>query len=148
MISDRTPRSAKYQYLIREVNFSADVLSYFSNEQSIAYRLDPFKYDEEILLLEDQLKEKLRNVCKERLTERQYNVLKMHLDGYTQIEIAKALNVNQSSVNKCINGNSEYGKRKGRIYGGLIKKLRRILSEDSDFQNILKRIDELREDKY
>lgn len=148
MISDRTPRSAKYQYLIREVYFSADVLSYFSNEQSISYRLNPFKYDEEILLLEDQLKEKLRDICKKQLTERQYDVLKMHLDGYTQVEIAKALNVNQSSVNKCIHGNSEYGKRRGRVYGGLVKKLRKILSEDSDFQNILKRIDELREEKY
>ena len=57
----------------------------------------------------------------------------------TQIEIAKRLNVNQSSITKSINGNCDYRNGK-KIYGGAKKKLRRIANSDAEVQNILDKI--------
>ena len=64
----------------------------------------------------------------------------------TQIEIAKQLNVNQSSITKSINGNCDYRSGK-RVYGGAKKKLRRLADEDLEVQEILANIAAL-QDSY
>ena len=75
------------------------------------------------LILEDELKEEFWRIADTFLTNRQREVIKHCADGYTQTEIAKLLNVNQSSITKSINGNVDYKNKKGKIiYGGTKKK--------------------------
>jgi len=63
------------------------------------------------------------------------------------MEIAKMLDVNQSSITKSLNGNVDYKNGK-KIYGGAKKKLNKIIQNDIKIKDILKRIQELRDEEY
>ncbi len=143
---DRTKnRSDHYQHLILESSCSSEMLADFAETDSIYSKLNPFGYNEELLELKDQLKVELWRVINTQLTARQKEVITLYAQGLTQIEIAKRLNVNQSSVTKSLHGNIDY--RNGRrVYGGAKKKLKRIADKDEVIQGILKRIAELQSD--
>ncbi len=143
---ERDNRSDKYQYRILEVLCPEELWNNFTNQQSISTLLNPWQYDEKVLLLKDQLREEFWIIAKEHCTERQYQVLTMYCGGMTQMEIAKVLNVNQSSITKSLNGNTDY-KNGGRVYGGLVKKLKKIVDNDPKIQSIFQRIQELQEEK-
>ena len=64
---------------------------------------------------------KFRKLC-ERLTKNQQAILKLHLKGYTQQEIADALNKSQGEISKALFGNYDY--RRKRKYGGIYQKLK------------------------
>lgn len=147
MSEKRRTRSDKYQYLILEAAYSNDMLESFPNEESINKRLNPFDYNEEVALLEDQLKEEFWRIVETCLTDRQKEVIELCADGYTQMEISKILNVNQSSINKSLNGNVDYNKNK-RVYGGSKKRIKKIAEEDSKIKEILEKINELRKSSY
>lgn len=140
-------RSDSYQHLLLEAACSNEMMEAFSNHDSISHRLNPFSYDEQLLDLEDQLKEEFWRIVDSELTERQKTVIKLYADGYTQMEIAKALGVNQSSITKNLNGNVDYSNSK-RVYGGSLKKIRKILDTDEKILSILSKIKELREEKW
>ena len=77
-------------------------------------------------------------------------VIKYMADGYTQMEIAKVLNVNQSSVVKNFQGNTQYSKDEEgldvkRQYGGSKKRLIKISEIDNKILDILDRISKVRE---
>lgn len=141
-------RSDKYQFLILEAVCSNDMMEAFSNNDSISHRLNPFSYDEALIDLEDQLKKEFWRVVDESLTTRQKAVLKLFAEGKTQMEIAKILNVNQSSITKNINGNTDYGKGGKRVYGGSLKKIKKIIETDLKINEILEKIKELREERW
>lgn len=143
----RTTRSASYQHLLVETACSNDMMEAFSNEDSISNRLNPYMYDERLLDLEDQLKEEFWRVVDTLLTPRQKEVIKLYADGYTQMEIAKILNVNQSSITKSINGNVDYKQGK-RIYGGSKKKISKIIESDEKIKSILDQMNVLRSSKW
>lgn len=144
----RASRSDKYQYLILEIQFDNEILASFSNNNSISGYLNPFKYDEEVLDLQDKLKERFWLLAEKSLTPLQFNVMKMLNDGYTQQEIANSLNVNQSSICKCIKGNTSYSPGKeAKMYGGYQKKLKRVVTEDKEIMDLLNQINELREER-
>lgn len=143
----RKNRSDSYQYLILETVCSNDMMQGFCNDDSLYNRLNPHHYDEKILDLEDQLKTEFWRIVNELLTDRQREVIKLYADGYTQMEIAKILNVNQSSITKSLNGNVDY-KHKRRIYGGATKKIKKIIDNDENIKNILSQIRDLREEKW
>jgi predicted transcriptional regulator len=63
------------------------------------------------------------------------------------MEIAKMLNVNQSSITKSLNGNVDYKNGK-RIYGGAKKKLNKITEKDDKIKEILAKMAEIRSEKY
>lgn len=142
---DRTKnRSDKYQHLLLESQHSPEMMAEFSNDDSMYSRLNPFGYNEEILELKDKLRAAFWRIVETQLTQRQKEVIRLYAEGYTQIEIAKKLNVNQSSITKSINGNCDY--RNGRrVYGGARKKLKKIADKDPEIQEILKKISELTE---
>lgn len=142
----RATRSQAYQFLIVESLCSNEMMEAFSNEDSISNRLNPYHYDERIIDLEEQLKEEFWRIV-ENLTPRQKEVIKLSADGYTQMEIAKMLNVNQSSVTKSIHGNVDYKKGK-KIYGGSKKKLSKIIESDTKIKAILDEMASLRENKW
>lgn len=138
-------RSDRYQHIIVESPCSPELLTEFAEIQSIGGRLNNPVYNEELYDLQDQLKNEFWRIIDTQLTKRQKEVLRLYADGYTQIEIAKMLKVNQSSITKSINGNCDYRNGK-KIYGGAKKKLKRIAAKDEKIRQILDRIAEIQED--
>ena len=98
--------------------------------------LNDSDYSEDLLDLKAQLMAAFWRIIKTKLTPRQCEVIELYAQGLTQTEIAKRLNVNQSSITKSINGNCDYRNGK-KIYGGAKKKLRRIAASDPEIQSIL-----------
>jgi DNA-binding CsgD family transcriptional regulator len=119
----------------------------FCNEDSISARLNPFDYNEDLIELEDQLKKEFWRVVDTLLTSRQREVIRLYADGYTQMEIAKMLNVNQSSITKSLNGNVDYKNGK-KVYGGARKKIRKIIENDDKIKDILQKMSECRDNKW
>lgn len=143
----RKNRSDCYQYLILESVCSNEMMETFSNEDSIYNRLNPFAYNEELLNLEDQLKEEFWRLVDDLLTPRQKAVLKLASEGYTQMEIAKKLKVNQSSITKSLNGNVDY-KNGRKTYGGSKRKILKLIENDEKIKEILAKMSEIRELKW
>jgi len=138
-------RSDKYQHVLVESSCSPDVLTEFSDSRGITGMINMSEYNEELFDLRDKLRAALWRIIDTSLTPRQRQVIRLYAKGLTQIEIAKRLNVNQSSITKSINGNCDYRNGK-KIYGGAKKKLRRIAGEDLEVQDILHRMAEIQND--
>ncbi len=137
-------RSDSYQWILLESPCSPEMLTEYSDCQGLTGMMNYASYNEELLDLKEQLNIEQWRLIDTELTPRQRQVIRLYADGYTQIEIAKMLKVNQSSITKSINGNCDY--RNGRkVYGGAKKKLRKIAEKDSKMQEILKKIAELQE---
>jgi len=119
----------------------------FCNDDSIYNRLNPFEYNEDLMNLEEQLKHEFWRVVDTLLTPRQREVIRLYADGYTQMEIAKMLDVNQSSITKSLNGNVDYKNGK-KIYGGARKKIRKIIENDEKIKDILLQMRDLREERW
>lgn len=145
-MTDRTKnRSNNYQWLFTESLCSPEMLTEFSDAQGVTGMMNLTNSSEELLDLQDQLLAAFWRIVDTQLTARQCQVLRLYAKGFTQIEIAKLLSVNQSSVTKSINGNCDY--RNGRrVYGGAKKKILRISSKDAEIQSIFKRIAEIKSD--
>lgn len=150
-MTERRNRSDKYQYLICEVICTYEYLSSFSNGDSLAFKLNPYEYDERIYELEDELKKLFWQICEEVMTERQKLVMKMLAAGKTQQEVADELGVNQSSITKSLNGNVDYSKKNPdgspKVYGGVIKKFRKLMKNYPRVQEILNELSELRNER-
>lgn len=142
---ERKNRSDRYQYILVESSCSPEMMCEFAESDSIRSRLDPWGYNEELLDLKDQLRIEFWRLVETKLTNRQREVIRLYADGLTQIEIAKKLNVNQSSITKSINGNCDYRNGK-RIYGGAKKKLGKLIELDPKIQEILSKIANIQED--
>lgn len=146
-MTKRQNRSDRYQYILLETVCSNDMMEAFCNEDSIYNRLNPYEYNESMIELEDQLKKEFWRVVDTLLTPRQREVIRLYADGYTQMEIAKMLNVNQSSITKSLNGNVDYKNGK-KIYGGARKKIRKIIESDDKIKEILQKMREVRDEKW
>lgn len=141
---DRTNnRSNGYQWVIVELPTAPDMLAECSDAQSATGMLNFESYTEELLDLKEQLLAAFWRIVDTQLTPRQRQVLRLYANGLTQIEIAKILNVNQSSITKSINGNCDYRNGK-KIYGGAKKKLSRIAAKDPEIQFIFRRMAEIK----
>ncbi len=139
---DRTKnRSDKYQQLFAEVPHSSEMIAEQADSSGMVEDI-PLHMIEEYHDLKDNLREEFWRVVDENLTPRQASVLKLWCQGYTQIEIAKKLNVNQSSITKSINGNCDYRNSK-KIYGGSMKRLRLLARKDEKIHEILLQINDL-----
>jgi predicted DNA-binding protein YlxM (UPF0122 family) len=139
---DRTKnRSDTYQPMFAELPHSNEMMAEFSERQGLVenYSLED---RERLLDLRNALKGEMWRLIDTELTARQRQVIRLYAQGYTQIEIAKQLNVNQSSITKSINGNCDYRNGK-KIYGGARKKLRRLADKDSEIRDIIQQIAEI-----
>lgn len=148
MAERKSTRSDRYQVLFAERIVPAEMLESFSNDDGVFRRLNPFGYSDEIADLEEQLKKEFWRIVDTALTPRQRDVVRLYADGYTQMEIANILNVNQSSITKSINGNVDYKNGKRSIYGGTKKKLCKIIETDERIKNILNKISDLRNENW
>lgn len=140
-------RSDRYQWVLVESPCSPELLTEVADSDGIHAQLNPFGYNEELFELKEALKTCFWRIVDTQLTDRQKEVIHLCADGYTQTEIAKKLNVNQSSITKSINGNCDY--RNGRrVYGGAKKKIQKIIEKDKDVQEIFARIQEIQSEGY
>lgn len=145
---DRTKnRSDSYQHVLLESPCSPEMLIDVADSDGIGAQLNPFGYNEELVELKEKLKVEFWRVVDDELTERQKEVLHLYAEGLTQTEIAKCLGVNQSSITKSINGNTDYRNGK-RVYGGARKKIKKIIDKDIEIQRILLRIAEIADDVF
>lgn len=140
-------RSDHYQWIFSESLCPTEILNIFPNEDSISHKLNPYQYNEEVMDLEDELKKEFWRIVNDLLTPRQRDVIRLAADGYTQMEIAKILDVNQSSITKSINGNVDY-KNSKKSYGGSKRKLIKIIENDPKIKEILLKIQELRDTRW
>ena len=139
-------RSDRYQWVLVEAPCSPSMLTEVADSEGIGAHLNPFGYNEEELDLKEQLRAAFWRIVNTKLTSRQKQVITLYCDGYTQTEIAKKLNVNQSSITKSINGNCDYRNGK-KVYGGAKRKLQKIAEQDEEIQNILERMRDIQSDK-
>jgi len=144
----RKNRSDRYQYLILETACSVEIMETFCNEDGIYNRLNPFSYNEDLITLEEQLKQEFWRIVETLLTERQKEIVRLYSDGYTQMEIAKMLHVNQSSITKSLNGNVDYKGGIRKTYGGIKRKVIKIIDTDNNIKEILEKMSSLREEKW
>lgn len=138
-------RSNSYQWVILESPAPPEQILEYSDSHNFCGLAGSGDYQEQLYELQEQLKKELWRIIDTELTERQKQVLKLLAEGKTQMDIAKMLNVNQSSVTKSVNGNTDYRNGK-KTYGGAKKKIQKIASKDVKVQEILKKIEELQED--
>lgn len=142
-----TNRSNGYQYILLESLCAPETLTIYADSQSFTTMQDE-ENAEKLKELKEQLKVEFWRLVK-KLTPRQQEVLELLSEGKTQIEIAKKLKVNQSSVTKSLNGNLEYGNKdvkdgsKRKSYGGAKRKILKLAAQDSTIQEIFKQIAEL-----
>lgn len=137
-------RSDKYQFLIVESVCSPEILIEVADADGMTSMYSP--HNEELLDLRDALKAEFWRLVDTQLTERQCQVVYLYAkEKLTQIEIAKRLNVNQSSITKSLNGNCDYRNGK-KVYGGALKKLKRLAEKDDKIRGILRKIAEITED--
>jgi DNA-binding CsgD family transcriptional regulator len=139
-------RSDRYQHILVESPCSPDMLTEMADSEGYGSNLNPYLYDEDELELKDRLRAAFWRLVDTKLTNRQREVINYYCDGYTQTEIAKILNVNQSSITKSINGNCDYKNNK-RVYGGAKKKLQKVAESDPDIIEILKELMEIQSDR-
>lgn len=104
MSEKRPNRSDKYQHLLLETTVTNEMMESFCNDESIQSRLNPFEYNENLIELEEQLKKEFWRLVDTQLTKRQKEVMHLYAEGLTQMEIAKLLQVNQSSITKSAGG--------------------------------------------
>lgn len=143
---DRTKnKSDRYQAALVESAYSPDVITKYAEADMVETMDHHYELRDELDELWDELKKEYWRLVDTELTQRQAQVLHLYAKEKTQTEIAKILNVNQSSVTKSMNGNCDYRKGK-RVYGGANKKLRKLAANDEKIQKILSRMKEIQEE--
>jgi DNA-directed RNA polymerase specialized sigma subunit len=137
-------KSRLYQYKIVEISFDHDKLDNFPIERSISSLLAENEYNQKITELREDLIEEIYSIISsDFLTGHQKTILMMRLTGKTQNEIADHLGITQSAVHKAMHGNIDYKNNKKR-YGGIIKKLKKICTNNPRIVEILQEIDEIK----
>lgn len=139
-------RSNGYQWVIQECPTSPENISDYSDSQGFSKSINDAEIREELYDINEKLNKAFWRLIETVLTPRQKEVIKLSAGkdprfpgiGKTQVEVAKILNVNQSSVTKSIHGNCDY--RNGRkVYGGAQKKLQKAADRDPEIIELLKR---------
>jgi len=107
------------------------------------YMIIPIEQNnEELTILREKLFERVFEVAKEVLTDRQMEVLIMTIEKKTQSEIGELLDMSQCAVHKILNGNLVYDPVRKR-HGGALKRLTAACLEDYSIEDLLFEIEEL-----
>lgn len=137
-------KSKLYQHKIVEISFDQSKLNNFPASRGIGQMLAANETDERIQELREELLEEIYGIIHGNyLTDHQKKILMMRLVGKTQNEIAEHLGITQSAVHKALHGNIDYKNDKKR-YGGIIKKLKKICSNNAKIQRILLGIEKVK----
>lgn len=138
--STRPARSMAYQYKMHEAYYDPVVVNYLADSHGLHH--ESIEKKEHRADLKEKLLELTFSLIEKNLTKHQKEVLFLILKGYSQIEVAKELGVNQSSVTKCLHGNL-LNDGSGKFYGGLFKRLKKAAALDQEIQKVLKELVEL-----
>ena len=134
------PRSDAYQYLFCETPYAHEDLEWLSLEESL-YGAGT---SELIAELKDQLRAEFWRLAKEKLTPLQHKIITLRADGWTMVQIANLLNINQSNIHRSLSGVCFYKDgSKSKSYGGSFLKLKKCIENDPAIQDILAKINEL-----
>ena len=121
-----------------ELSMDPNLLSNFSNEDSMAAFLTNQSCSEEFQKLKNELLEEVMSIINNHLTEKQREVVTMvYLEGKTQQEISTALGKHQTTVHKIIQGNIDYNTASKKRYGGALKKIKRLCEANEKINQIL-----------
>lgn len=120
-----------------ETPTAPESLTDFSNDEEINSDIK-----EKLFEIDEKLNKAYWRIIDTSLTKRQKEIIKYSAGGLTQMETAKKLNVNQSSITKSIHGNCDY-KNGRKIYGGSEKKLKKAAEKDPEIQELRKHRREL-----
>lgn len=144
-MSRKPNRSDKYQYKYAEIQVSDEFMNLYTNEENA--HLDNVRHSEEYIELNNAATALIIDIMTndKQFTKNQRTVSKMKASGMTQAEIATELGCNQSSVVKTLLGNVDYSDGKRVMYGGVAKKLKRVLKESEKFRTIIKKLYEMEE---
>ena len=145
MVIDDKARSSKYQWMILEIPFEfspgENILSNsWANDKGLYFDQPS---SEAVQDLQEAVIQRLLELCAIHLTPHQWEILKLIRDGNTQVETAKIMDVNQSSIVKCIHGNVDFAKQKR--YGGCDKKIPKFCMQDEAFRLLIQELSELDE---
>lgn len=135
MAEKRKARSDSYQYMINEMSFDMQMMSQLFDLDNAIHK----QRSNRCLELNDQMFQRIIDLANIHTTPYQNRVMYLYLEGKTQMEIAKEIGVNQSSVTKCLMGNADYNKGK-KMYGGLAKKMKKVIKKDTLLKQIAKEI--------
>lgn len=130
-------KSDCYQYKFKELTgFDKKMFENFTNEQGLSAFLE--SSDQIMNDYKQQLLKSVLDIVESTLTKHQNIVLKMFLDGKTQVEMAAKLGITQSAIHKCLSGNEDYAQ--GKRYGGVFKKLKKEIAKNKEIQLVLEKI--------
>lgn len=135
-----TNRNTAIQYLFNEISVPADVFDLFQIEQSIAHLLNPWGEQGQLFLdRQDQLYHLFWQKAETVLTDKQRTIISLIRQGFNQAEIAKISHNNQSTIQKAIYGTP----LRGKMYGGIIRKLQSLIENDLEIRLALCQLHEL-----
>lgn len=136
-------KSDSVQHKYREILVDPTSMASFTFGQTIYEPVNSQKVDE-LLDLTEQLMLKIKELIESKLTDRQTEVVKkIFFEQKTQMEVADSLGLCQTTIHKILKGNIDYANG-GKRYGGALKKLKKLCSNDQEIQKILNKISELR----
>lgn len=127
-------RSDKYQANIIETCIDYKLFSHLPNEEKLFYSNPLFAEDRDnkINRLEEikiELANKIYSIAEKTLTKKQYQVFTMcYRDGFNQMDAAKKLGQNQSTIHHVLYGN--FSRRSGP-YGGCKKRVLKNLDDET-----------------
>lgn len=142
----------------RSYRYQADLLEFTYSDQAwhniAAYRakreveiMELRQNIEKLLDLDDQLRLELWNILQLQCTPHQYQVVCMLAQGKNQADIAEELNVNQSSIHKCLKGNVNY-KGDKQYHGGLAHKLAKLIQKSAKIHQIMSKMYQMDDQCY
>lgn len=131
--------SDRYQEVFYEIGYDTAQLIQFTNDDA----LHTNEYDEKLLDIKELIRLEFWILAEKICTSLQLKVLQGISNGRTQKELAESLGCNQSSIQKCLNGNTQYYNGKDQKFGGVIKKLKRHIANSIIFNELFNKIEEL-----
>lgn len=93
----------------------------------------------------DKQRNRLLHLLKKHCTKNQWKVIKLLLDGKTQLETANLLGITQGSISQIIHGNivRDLKNKTIKIYGGIENKMKKVAKTDKILLDIAENIREL-----
>ena len=125
--------------------YKADSLSNYSISTVPEETEEQHRIYEQLYDLQHQLIARIYIVCEVALTLHQKKVLTLWLQGRTMDQIGVILQVNYTAINHCLMGISVSKiSTPTTHYGGLFRKLKRVMKKDIEVQQVLENIRQLR----
>ena len=140
-MQERPNISDKYQHLFYESTYDDIVWDMISRRHQSETSLTA-EQKEELYSLDDQLQFCMWLLIDTQLSTKQRAILQMLKIGMTQTEMAEELGINQSSIHKALHGNVDYQGGVVKRFGGIAKRLEKLIRISPDIHEIMEQIDE------